>query len=94
MTNETNEHCNTQFAAPMRSDGMFIFVLRNHTPNVSAKTSMTSEIPICMFTLVVNIRFSLSKSPCPSSYIIKRLMEEDNELDITENIITTPPTTL
>ena len=94
MQKVIKEHCNTQFAASIRSGSIFRCVLRNHIPIGSAINKMRNEIPICILILVENIRLSLSPFSFPNSKVKKRLMEDDNAPLITENIATTPPTTL
>ena len=49
---------------------------------------------MCISKDVENMAFNLSLSPRPNSYVKKRLTAEDNELEISENIATKPPTTL
>ena len=51
------------------------------------------EIIICITMLVEKIFFSLSLLPVPISYVMKRLIADDNAVDITANNPTIPPTT-
>ena len=81
-------------AASIRPSGMFIFSFRNHTPAISHNTNIARAIRSCTLTDVLKIRPRRLLSPVPSAYVMNRDMAEDNEPDKTENMATTPPTTL
>ena len=73
---------------------MFILLFKNPTPQISTKRHTSKAIITCTVTADENIVFSLSLLSRPNSKVIKRLIAVDNEPEITENIATTPPTTL
>ena len=94
MTKVTMENCSTQLAAVILSAGIVILVFRNHTPTDSINTTIINDNKSCIVTEAEKILLSLLWSPFPNSYVMNRLMAADNDPDMTENIATTPPTTL
>lgn len=87
-------NCRTQFAAIILEFGIVILLFKNHTPIDSINIVIIIDRNICIEIDVENILFNLSMLLFPNSYVMNLLMAEDSELDRTENIVTTPPTTL
>ena len=88
------EDCKTQLAAPIRSTGIFILLFRNQTPPISINKQMKIARAIWIITAVENIFFRSPSSPLPNSYVIKRLIAADSELEKTEKSATIPPITV
>ena len=87
-------HYSTQLAAVILSAGIVILAFRNHTPTDSIRTAIINDSKSYIVTEAEKILLSLLWSPFPNSYVMNRLMAADNDPDMTENIATTPPTTL
>ena len=88
------ENCSTQLAAVILVSGIVIFVFRNQTPTDSINTTIINDNSNCIVTDAENILLSLLWSPLPNSYVMNLLIAPDNDPEMTENIATTPPTTL
>ena len=86
------EHCNTQFAAPIRPSGMFILVFRNQIPATSAIKRMTRARPSWMAMAVENTAPRRSSEDFPNSKVRNRLMAPAMAPVRMENMATTPPT--
>ena len=91
---EKREQCNTHSAAYIRLVGIDIMFVTNQRPIVSPNIIIIIDIKICILILDEKIFCNFSLLFFPNSKVIKRLIEEDMAPEITENIVTTPPTTL
>lgn len=94
MIKVTIENCSIQLAAVILSAGIVILAFKNQTTTDSISTTIINDSKSCIITEAEKILLSLLWSPFPNSSVMNRLMAADNESDMTDNIATTPPTTL
>ena len=88
------EQCITKVASSSRSVGIFILLWRNHSPIISIKITIITEIISCTVTEVENIFFKRSMLLVPNSTVINLLIDDEREEVMIPNIATIPPTTL
>ena len=94
ITIERMENWKTQWAASILSEGIFISWLRSHKPNVSVIITTINAINRWIWTPVLNTIFNRFISFLPNSKVRYRCVLPAIAELRTENIATTPPTTL
>ncbi|MFI3295234.1 MAG: hypothetical protein R3Y19_04365 [Rikenellaceae bacterium] len=93
MIHVTSEICSTHFAAYIRSMGITILWVRNHTPAASTIRNITAAIITCTIIAVEKVIFNLSLSPLPISKVKNLPSALDIELVSRVEMLTIPPTT-